>query len=250
MKISTTGLILKEQNIGEQDRVVTILTAKLGIVRAFVKNGRNIKSPKGSATRLLCYSRLVIYEGRERYIIDEANSEEMFIKLRSNMEKLTLAQYFSELMLTLAPENSNAEEYLSLMLNSLYMLATDKRSAALVKGAFEMRLLSIAGYMADLVCCSNCKCYESGTMYFYPQTGTVMCKNCRGNSVEYSIPIGMGVLTALRHSIYVQPQKLFSFTLPEQSLKLFERCAEEYLLKTLDKGFRTLAFYKDIRLDT
>ena len=36
MQIDTDGLIVKEQNIGESDRLVTVLTREEGILRAFV----------------------------------------------------------------------------------------------------------------------------------------------------------------------------------------------------------------------
>ena len=78
MKLSTDGLIIGEQNIGEQDRLVTVLTQKRGVIRAFVKNCRSLKSAKGSSTRLLCYSRLTLYVNRDTYIVDEAVCQEMF----------------------------------------------------------------------------------------------------------------------------------------------------------------------------
>ena len=64
MKILTDGLIIGEQSVGEKDRLVTVLTRKSGVIRAFVKNCNSLKSAKGAATRLLCYSRLSIYFGR------------------------------------------------------------------------------------------------------------------------------------------------------------------------------------------
>ena len=37
MKFRTEGLIIKEQNIGEQDKLVFALTKSNGVIRAFVK---------------------------------------------------------------------------------------------------------------------------------------------------------------------------------------------------------------------
>ena len=41
MKFQTMGLIVKEQNIGEQDKLVHALTATNGIIKAFVR-GANV----------------------------------------------------------------------------------------------------------------------------------------------------------------------------------------------------------------
>lgn len=247
MKISTDGLIIKEQNIGEQDRLITVLTRSNGIIRAFVKNGRNIKNSKSSATRLLCYSRLVIYISRDTYIIDEASCEEMFINLRTDIIKMSLAQYFCELSAYVVPQDLPAEEYLRLMLNALYMLCRDKRPYKLIKAAVELRTMAFYGYMPDLVCCNGCKCYESDNMFFLPKSGILLCDKCKNTSNEYSINIGMGVTTAMRHCIYAEFNKLFNFTLSEQGLDILERASEEYLLFHLEHHFATLDFYKTMK---
>ena len=54
----------------------------------------------------------------------------------------------------------NAEEQLRLILNSLYMIANDKRPTELVKCIFELRLMTISGYVPDLVCCRDCRCFR------------------------------------------------------------------------------------------
>ena len=66
MQINTDGLIIREQSIGESDRLVTVLTREQGILRAFVRGAKAMKSRSASSTQLLCYSRLSIYEGREK----------------------------------------------------------------------------------------------------------------------------------------------------------------------------------------
>ena len=49
MKFRTEGLIIKEQNIGEQDKLVFALTKSNGVIRAFVKGAKNIKNGKCAA---------------------------------------------------------------------------------------------------------------------------------------------------------------------------------------------------------
>ena len=156
MKFHTDGLIIKEQNIGESDRLVYALTKSNGVIKAFVKGAKNIKNQKCAATSLLAYSRLTIYKSRDTYIIGEARTLRIFSKLRYDVQKMCLAQYFCELAITICPREQKAEKYLSLLLNSLYLLSEDKRSADLIKPCFEMRLASMAGYMPDLRMCRTC----------------------------------------------------------------------------------------------
>ena len=46
MKFWTDGLIIKEQNIGEQDKLVHALTKSNGVIKAFVRGAKNIKNQK------------------------------------------------------------------------------------------------------------------------------------------------------------------------------------------------------------
>ena len=78
MGVNVKGLILKEQNIGENDKLVTVLTDSLGVLRAFVRGAKKLSSKKQSATGLLCYSKLSLYKTKDSYIIEEAESIESF----------------------------------------------------------------------------------------------------------------------------------------------------------------------------
>lgn len=245
MKFRTDGLIIKEQNIGENDRLVFALTKSNGIIRAFVKGAKNIKNQKCAATSLLSYSRLTIYKSRDSYIIGEAQSVRIFSKLRSNVKNMCLAQYFCELALTICPREQNSGNFLSLVLNSLYLLSEEKRSPDLIKPCLEMRLVSLAGYMPDLTMCRNCGEYSADTMYFLPNTGALECASCHPKSVG-GIALNPSVLTALRHTIYADDDKLFSFSLPREGLDLLNVCSENYLKYKFEKDFKTLNFYKAI----
>ena len=44
MTIKTDGIVIKEQAIGEQDKLVTLLTREIGIIRAFANGARNPKN--------------------------------------------------------------------------------------------------------------------------------------------------------------------------------------------------------------
>lgn len=46
MGVNVKGLILKEQNIGENDKLVTVLTDSLGVLRAFVRGAKKVKQQK------------------------------------------------------------------------------------------------------------------------------------------------------------------------------------------------------------
>jgi DNA repair protein RecO (recombination protein O) len=246
MKFQTDGLIIKEQNIGEQDKLVYALTKSHGVIKAFVRGAKNIKNQKCAPSSLLSYSRLTFYKSRESYIIGDARILRIFSKLRGDVKKTCLAQYFCELALTICPREQPAEKFLSLMLNSLYLISEGKRSEELVKPCFEMRLAAMAGYLPDLVMCRECGVYAAEEMYFSPRTGEIECASCHGIKADGMIKLSEAALTALRHTVYSDDDKLFSFTLSEEGLKMLNAASESYLQYRFEKEFKTLNFYKAI----
>lgn len=246
MKFRTDGLIIKEQNIGEQDKLVYALTKSHGVIKAFVRGAKNIKNQKCAPSSLLSYSRLTFYKSRESYIIGDARILRIFSKLRGDVKKTCLAQYFCELALTICPREQPAEKFLSLMLNSLYLISEGKRSEELVKPCFEMRLAAMAGYLPNLVMCRECGVYAAEEMYFSPRTGEIECASCHGIKADGMIKLSEAALTALRHTVYSDDDKLFSFTLSEEGLKMLNAASESYLQYRFEKEFKTLNFYKAI----
>ena len=69
MKIQTPGLIIKETNIGENDKLLVILTKDYGIVRAFADGVRRMKNKNSAATSLLCYSNFTLNQKTPRFLI-------------------------------------------------------------------------------------------------------------------------------------------------------------------------------------
>lgn len=246
MQIETEGLVILEKSVGESDRLVTVLTRQEGVLRAFAQQAKKMKSSKLSATQLFSYSRFNIYKGRDKYIINDAQPVEIFFDLRRDMERLSLAQYFCELAGALAPQETEAGDFLRLMLNALHFLCKGARPNLLLKAIVEMRMLSLAGYMPDLVCCAGCACYEADVMYFLPRSGVIYCGDCRRPVNEPAALLSRGALTGLRHTIYADFDKLFLFSLSQQGLKELSGASEQYVVSTLQRRFNTLDFYHQI----
>ncbi len=246
MKFQTDGLIIKEQNIGESDKLVHVLTKSHGVIKAFARGAKNIKNQKCAPTSLLSYSRLTLYKSRDSYIIGDARILKIFSKLRGDVKKTCLAQYFCELALTICPQEQPAERFLSLVLNSLYLISEGKRGGELVKPCLEMRLAAMAGYLPDLVMCSECGVYAAEEMYFSPRTGDILCGSCHGGAADGRIRLSEAAITALRHTVYSDDDRLFSFTLGEEGLKMLNAASESYIRYRFEKEFKTLNFYKAI----
>lgn len=246
MRFTTEGLVINEKVTGESNRLVTVLTRDRGVIRAFANGARKIKSRSAAATDLLCYSSFTVFKNRDTYSIDEATPNEVFFKLREDIVNMSLAQYFCELVGAIVPENVESEVYLRVMLNSLHFLTKGEKDINLIKPITELRLISAAGFAPDLVACSSCGEYEDSEMWFDVAEGQLYCGKCATHRPPASIELSPGVLAAMRHIIYSQFDKLYSFTLPDQSAKQLAKVAEIYLRNQTERGFNTLDFYHSL----
>lgn len=244
MAASTKGLVIREQTIGESDRLVTLLTADLGLVKAFVRGAKQTRSKLASSTSLFAYSDFSFYKGKDAFVVDNATPIEVFFELRQDIEKLALAQYFAQLAYELAYEEQPEEEMLSVVLNALHLLCSGKKDVRVVKSAVELRLMSLGGYMPNILACASCGTYETDLMCFDTLDGCIYCENCKKEGV---IVCPKNVITAVRFICLTEPKKIFSFSLSEENLTLLSFISEKYLLSRIQRRFSTLEFYKSLK---
>lgn len=243
MTFSTDAIVLKITKTGESDRLLTLLTRDKGVLKAFAKAADRPKNKLHMSTNLFCYGRFTLYEGVKSTKVEECDLNETFFALQTDITKLALAQYFNELMIETAPVEADANEYLRLLLNSLYFLANGKKSHRILKSLFELRLVSLIGYMPSLVACAECGEFETERMFFNEATGELFCSACKGKNTR-AYPLE--VISAMRHIVFSEFEKLFSLSISENGLLHLENAAEKYLQSVLKRKFTTLEFYKSM----
>jgi DNA repair protein RecO (recombination protein O) len=247
MQIKTDGVVLSARKI-EDDRALTLLTRDHGVLTAFANGANRVKARLSASTELLCYSQFVLFSNKGRHVVDAADTIRIFFGLRKDLERLSLASYLAELAKELAPQKQEAAQELSLLLNSLSFIEDGKRDITVLKAIFELRLLTLAGYMPDLVACRGCSEYEKEDMRFLPLTGELVCGDCATEDEKRAgAAVGPGVLAAMRHIIYAPPEKLFAFTLSPKGTARLAQVSERYLLAMLEKMPPTLEFYKSLK---
>ncbi len=250
MHLNTKGLVLREVNYKESDKILTILTAEEGKLTVSARGCRKKGSTLSAASQLLVWSEFTLYEYQGRWAIKEALTERQFNGVRSDLDKLALASYFAEVTEALAEEGQTEAGLLSLTLNSLHALEKLPLPPALVKTAFEWKAMALAGYEPMADGCAVCGCPEPEEPRINLSAGVIHCASCReGAGDGISMPLTSSGLTALQHFIWGDPKRLFSVSVDQTSLKRLGEASEAYLMTQLERGFRTLDFYKSITLE-
>lgn len=245
MQITTTGLVLRATKTGEADRVLSILTPDLGVISAIAKGSLRLKSKLFSATGLFCYSEFTLFEGKTMYVVDAAGVKEVFWGVHQSVEGMALGMYFAEFASTLSPAGEEAQQVLRLLLNCFYYLGEKKRPPRLVKAIFELRALSLTGFMPSIVACADCVKYEGGPFYFDVDTGRLLCAECAARR-GLQPNLDEAALKALRHIVLCEGRDLFRFSLSDESCRRLGSVAQAYVMQCLDKPFKTQEFLDTI----
>ncbi len=244
MQLITDGIVIKENNVGDYDRAVTVLSRDYGIIRAFSVGARRVKSRKNASTSLFAYSKFTFVKSRDTYRVEDAAPQEMFFDLRSDIVKLAVAQYICEIAQTVVPENENAEMYLRLILNTFHFLSKPESDPYLLKSIAELRFMTISGYQPDLVACRECGCFENNEIYFDILDSSIICKECLNEGYEMSnlLMLDSSLLSAIRHITYSEFNKLFNFTISPEKSRYLSSVTEKYTSVITERKYRTLDF--------
>lgn len=240
-RFTTEGLVIKTKSVGENDRLITILTRDRGVINAFASGAKAVKSRKGAATGLLAYSSFSVIKKNDTYKIYEAAIQKIFFGAGIDIRLLSLAQYFCELAAAVVPAETESEEFLRLILNSLHFLLSGKRLPELVKAITELRLASLSGFMPDLVACSDCGLFENDIMYFYPYDGRLRCPGCK--KAEPSYAVNQTQLSAMRHIAFSEFALLYNFKIPEADAIQLSHITERYIAVQTERKYTTLDLY-------
>lgn len=243
MSVITNALVLKVNDSGESDRIVTLLSAELGVIRAFANRAKKINGRMNAATQTFCYGEFSLYSGRDSYTVDSVTSKEVFFGLREDISKLALGQYFCSLAMDLIPEGEPAPDSLRVILNSLSFLEKGRRSPAFLKSVTELKLLALAGFSPELTACGVCSENPVGDVAFDISGGRFYCrKHGRGDMI-----ISPGVLTAMRHIISSPVERVYSFALTPADEKLLGEVSESFTLRHTGRNHKALEFYNTVK---
>lgn len=247
MYFRTEGLILRENDYKDNDKLLTVLTKERGKITLRARGVKRKSSPLKSGCQLLAFSEFTVFENRGFCTVEEAVAKELFLPLRGDLDRFSLASYFAQVTDVLAQENDPSPELLSLCLNAVYALSALNRPLELVKAAFELRAACIAGYTPD---CSGCAvCGNPLPERFCVNGGTLLCAGCLpSEDAGLRMPVLPGTLDAMRYILSCDGKKLFSFRIGAEEEACLSGLTETYLLTQLERGFFTLDFYKSLKL--
>lgn len=163
------GLVIKEKNYNESDKIVTLLLKQYGKVTVFSKGARNTKSKFLVGTQLFSYSDFTIIKGTNFNTSSEIDLIKSFYKIGLDYEKFYLCSYFFEMIDKTLMENVESDNILLLTLKTLNLITNNMPSSMFIYSVFNIKFLQILGYTPKTIVPNQNK-----STYFFNEYGVVL----------------------------------------------------------------------------
>lgn len=178
----TRAIVLRARNLGEADKIFTLLTVARGKIDAVAKGVRRVKSHVAGRLEFASAAELTMHRGRNLDVITSAEIARSRWETVIEPGAFATAHLLVELVDAFCEPDLAMPEVYALLEGALSALAEAGAPAALVP-RFELRLLDALGYAPAADACVRC-----GERLDYAwadlEAGGLACERCRPHRAD------------------------------------------------------------------
>lgn len=177
----TEAIVLSRMDLGESDRILTLLSRDRGVVKAIAKGVRKPGSRLGASIDVFARIRFMLARGRDLDIVTSAELIERPADLHADLERLSYASHLAEVTQRVVQEGQENAQLYDLLAASVSSLDTGGNSFVIARH-FELAVLTIVGYRLDPFHCVHCGAVlQQQINYLGNEDGGFLCTTCTTN---------------------------------------------------------------------
>jgi DNA repair protein RecO (recombination protein O) len=243
----TPALILKRFDLGEADRLLTLLTPRHGKIEVVAKGARKLTSAKTGHVELFTRADMLIHRGRDLGIAVQAEMTAPYLALRDSLTLGAYAGYAAELTDRFIGSDDEDTPRLFNLLDATFERLCSDSDPRLALRYYEMHLLDLVGFRPELnECVIGHEDIQPEEQFFSYTEGGVVCPRDAARGTSF-IPLPLRTLKLLRHmqrSPYGQVKTLeVSPTLHDE----IERILQGYISHLLERRLQSADFIRRLR---
>ncbi len=172
------GIVLQNEDISEQDVVVTALTRERGKVRFIVKGTKKPESTLRPAIEPLTEGHFFLAERRALDLLSEWEPICYNFEIKNNISKVPITGFILRCLIELTLENITDMQLYNILKNIIKLLHIYSEYD-IIKTIFEWGLLKVSGLAPDFGVCADCG-RTAGARYFIWDIGegAFFCGSC------------------------------------------------------------------------
>ena len=239
--------MLRTMDLGEADRVLTVLTPRLGKLRVIAKGVRRPRSRIGGGLQPFSDVQLVLAVGRTFDVVTSSSLEDPHLGLRNDLHSTAAAWYVVELADRFCEGAADSHEAFRLLAQALSALdAGAEVPRELVARWFELALLDAMGFRPELTRCLECGAeIEPEGNAFSAAGGGVVCPQCR-HVAHGARPVSTDALKVMRHLQRSPLVGVLGLRVAPAAHREVERLLHATVSAVLERELRTRDFLEEV----
>ena len=246
-RYSTDAIVLSRFDLGEADRVLTLITPGGGKLKAIAKGIRKPTSRLGGSLEPFAELQLALHRGRTFDVVTEVRVGHAWLRLRDSLESAATAWYLAELA-DRSLEERHAAEPLYALLRRAYELLDAGMAPSRVARWYEMHLADELGMRPELDRCVECdRMLEADdTFRWVPPLGGVLCERCPGPPQQRT-RLSLDALKLLKAYQRMDVEALAGLRQAAGVEAEVEQAMRDFVRHALEREARSLAFLDEVR---
>jgi DNA repair protein RecO (recombination protein O) len=243
----TDGIVLSRFDLGEADRVLTMITPELGKIRIIAKGVRRPTSRLGGSLEPFAELNVGLARGRTFDVVTEVRVGHAWLRLRDSLESAATAWYIAELADRSLEERHEAEPLYAL-LRRAYELLDAGMAPGRVARWYEMHLADELGQRPEVDRCVECDrmLEATGSFRWVPPLGGVLCDRCPGPPADRA-GLSLDALKLLKAYQRLDIEAIAALRLTDATEREVEGAMREFMRVSLERDARSLAFLDEVR---
>lgn len=244
---ATDAIVLSRFELGEADRVLTLITPELGKLKAIAKGVRRPTSRLGGSMEPFAELHLNLARGRTFDVVTGVSVGRAFLRLRDSLEGAATAWYLAELA-DRSLEERHAAEPIYLLLRRAYELLEAGMAAGRVARWYEMHLADELGMRPEVDRCVECDRVLGADEGFrwVPPLGGVLCERCPGPPAGRA-GLSLEALKVLKAYQRLDVEALAALRIPAPVEREVEDAMRAFISHALEREARSLSFLDEVR---
>jgi len=246
-RYTTDAIVLSRFDLGEADRVLTLITPAGGKLKAIAKGIRRPTSRLGGSLEPFAELTVALARGRTFDVVTQVSVGHAWLRLRDDLESAATAWYLAELA-DRSLEERHAAEPLYALLRRAYELLDARMAPGRVARWFEMHLLDELGVRPEVDRCVECDRVLGSDERFrwVPPLGGIVCERCPGPPHDRT-GLSLEALKLLKAYQRLDIEALAGLRLGRSVEAEVEAALREFVRDALEREARSLAFLDEVR---
>ena len=244
--IKTKAIVLAHRRLGDADRIVTMITPQQGKVDAVAKGALKPKSKLAGHVEPLTLTEVSLAHGRTLDIITQAQTQNAYLPIKSDLQKMSTAFYLLELTNRFLVEDVDARQIFELLDISLIRLSHSNNSQFVTR-TFEFSLLQIIGVKPELMkCVITGKNVDAEKAYWSATQGGVVHIDSSGKAFD-ARPLASRAIRVLRAIEFLSFEEICRIKIDPQLSVVLEDIMFEFIKVQSELVIKSSSFIGDTR---